>query len=169
MPFTQLSSSTSGIDFWYTRVDSLWVQRQKTGLAFGVLLTDVITVIISEQQIQHKQTGNQAAAKVWWRLRETFSFWTDRAFCSASGDPHYNTFDHKVHNFMGNCTYTLSKVCTVSESLPYFEVSTTNEHRGANTKVSYVKSVHVEVYDNRISLLKNKKVNVRKYLLKRHM
>ncbi|NXQ39069.1 ZAN protein, partial [Catharus fuscescens] len=80
--------------------------------------------------------------------------------CSASGDPHYNTFDHKVHNFMGNCTYTLSKVCTVSESLPYFEVSTTNEHRGANTKVSYVKSVHVEVYDNRISLLKNKKVNV---------
>ncbi|NWV38039.1 ZAN protein, partial [Grantiella picta] len=82
------------------------------------------------------------------------------ASCSASGDPHYNTFDHKVHNFMGNCTYTLSKVCTVSESLAYFEVSTTNEHRGANTKVSYVKSVHVEVYDNQISLLKNKKVNV---------
>uniref|UniRef100_A0A8C9NJM6 VWFD domain-containing protein n=1 Tax=Serinus canaria TaxID=9135 RepID=A0A8C9NJM6_SERCA len=70
----------------------------------------------------------------------------DRASCSASGDPHYNTFDHKVHNFMGNCTYTLSKVCTASESLPYFDVSTTNEHRGANTKVSYVKSVHVEVY-----------------------
>ncbi|NWR07181.1 ZAN protein, partial [Paradoxornis webbianus] len=82
------------------------------------------------------------------------------ASCSASGDPHYNTFDHKVHNFMGNCTYTLSKVCTASESLPYFDVSTTNEHRGANTKVSYVKSVHVEVYDNQISLLKNKKVNV---------
>ncbi|CAN8190691.1 unnamed protein product [Coccothraustes coccothraustes] len=83
-----------------------------------------------------------------------------RASCSASGDPHYNTFDHKVHNFMGNCTYTLSKVCTASESLPYFDVSTTNEHRGANTKVSYVKSVHVEVYDNQISLMKNKKVNV---------
>uniref|UniRef100_U3JXW5 Zonadhesin n=1 Tax=Ficedula albicollis TaxID=59894 RepID=U3JXW5_FICAL len=88
---------------------------------------------------------------------------SDRASCSASGDPHYNTFDHKVHNFMGNCTYTLSKVCTVSESLPYFDVSTTNEHRGANTKVSYVKSVHVEVYDNQISLLKNKKVNVNGY------
>uniref|UniRef100_A0A8C9NQR2 VWFD domain-containing protein n=1 Tax=Serinus canaria TaxID=9135 RepID=A0A8C9NQR2_SERCA len=80
------------------------------------------------------------------QLRGSFSFFTDRASCSASGDPHYNTFDHKVHNFMGNCTYTLSKVCTASESLPYFDVSTTNEHRGANTKVSYVKSVHVEVY-----------------------
>ncbi|NWV94096.1 ZAN protein, partial [Machaerirhynchus nigripectus] len=82
------------------------------------------------------------------------------ASCSASGDPHYNTFDHKVHNFMGNCTYTLSKVCNVSENLPNFDVSTTNEHRGANTRVSYVKSVHVEVYNTQISLLKNKKVNV---------
>ncbi|NXN19452.1 ZAN protein, partial [Indicator maculatus] len=83
-----------------------------------------------------------------------------RASCSASGDPHYNTFDHRVHNFMGNCTYTLSKVCNVSERIPYFDVSTTNEHRGANTRVSYVKSVQVEVYGNQISLLKNKKVNV---------
>ncbi|KAM9279244.1 IgGFc-binding protein [Morus bassanus] len=61
-----------------------------------------------------------------------------RASCSASGDPHYNTFDHRVHHFMGNCTYTLSKVCSVSERLPYFDVSTTNEHRRANNKVSYV-------------------------------
>ncbi|KAM6304983.1 IgGFc-binding protein [Aegotheles albertisi] len=66
----------------------------------------------------------------------------------------------RVHNFMGNCTYTLSKVCNVSERLPYFDVSTTNEHRGANTKVSYVKSVQVEVYGNQISLLKNRKVNL---------
>ncbi|NXY48780.1 ZAN protein, partial [Ceuthmochares aereus] len=88
------------------------------------------------------------------------SFFPDRASCSASGDPHYNTFDHKVHNFMGNCTYTLSKVCNISENLPYFDMSTTNEHRGGNTKVSYVKSVQVEVYGNQISLLKNKKLNV---------
>ncbi|KFV85021.1 Zonadhesin, partial [Struthio camelus australis] len=85
---------------------------------------------------------------------------SNRASCSASGDPHYNTFDHKVHNFMGNCSYTFSRLCNISQGLPYFHVSTTNEHRGGNTKVSYVKSVQVEVYGNQISLLKNKKVNV---------
>ncbi|KAH0624213.1 hypothetical protein JD844_007762 [Phrynosoma platyrhinos] len=84
-----------------------------------------------------------------------------RATCSASGDPHYTTFDGLVHHFMGNCTYTLSQVCTNSSSLPgTFHVSTTNEHRGSNTAVSYVKSVHVEVYGKRISLLKNWNVEV---------
>ncbi|XP_040423240.1 IgGFc-binding protein-like [Cygnus olor] len=77
----------------------------------------------------------------------------------------YNSIIHtpaklRIHHFMGNCTYTLSKVCNISQRIPYFDVSTTNEHRGANTKVSYVKSVQVEVYDNQISMLKNKKVNV---------
>nr|XP_014429313.2 IgGFc-binding protein-like [Pelodiscus sinensis] len=85
---------------------------------------------------------------------------TGRGTCSASGDPHYNTFDGRVHHFMGNCTYTLSKVCNASGGLPPFDVSTTNEHRGSNTKVSYVKSVNVDVYGTQISLLQNRKVNV---------
>ncbi|XP_030071544.1 IgGFc-binding protein [Microcaecilia unicolor] len=84
----------------------------------------------------------------------------DRGTCSASGDPHYNTFDNKVHHYMGNCTYTLSRLCNQSTHLPYFDVSTSNEHRGSNTKVSYVKSVHVFVYGNLITLLKSKKVHV---------
>ncbi|XP_029473208.1 IgGFc-binding protein-like [Rhinatrema bivittatum] len=83
-----------------------------------------------------------------------------RGTCSASGDPHYNTFDNRVHHYMGNCTYTLSRLCNQSTRLSFFDVSTSNEHRGSNTKVSYVKSVHVLVHNNLITLLKNKKVHV---------
>lgn len=140
-------------------------------LGFGTFLTDAITVI-SEQQLQSKMKWEQSKCRSLAEIQRALiclSFFLGRASCSASGDPHYITFDHRVHHFMGNCTYTLSKVCNVSERLPYFDVSTTNEHRGANTKVSYVKSVQVEIYGNHISLLKNKKVNVRKYLFKRHV
>ncbi|KAM4693724.1 zonadhesin-like [Discoglossus pictus] len=83
------------------------------------------------------------------------------AICSASGDPHYNTFDGAVHHYMGNCSYTLSKLCNVSyTNLSDFHVYTTNEYRGSNTKVSYVQSVHIEVYNNEFTLLKNKRLNV---------
>ncbi|XP_044147025.1 zonadhesin-like [Bufo gargarizans] len=86
---------------------------------------------------------------------------TAATICSASGDPHYNTFDGAVHHYMGNCSYTLTKLCDVSSiEFPYFHVYTTNEHRGGNTKVSYIQSVHVEVYNTNFTLLKNKKLNV---------
>ncbi|XP_067879876.1 zonadhesin, like [Heterodontus francisci] len=78
--------------------------------------------------------------------------------CSASGDPHYTTFDKLVHHFMGTCTYTLSKLCNTSSGLPYFSVETSNEHRGRNKQVSYVKAVHVEAYGHRITMMKNRRV-----------
>lgn len=68
------------------------------------------------------------------------------------GDPHYHTFDNKLHNFMGTCTYTLSKLCESNSSLPFFNVEAANEHRGGNTRVSYVRYVDVDVADQRIRL-----------------
>nr|XP_033779282.1 zonadhesin-like [Geotrypetes seraphini] len=83
---------------------------------------------------------------------------SNRSTCSVSGDPHYITFDRAIHHFMGTCTYTLCKVCNSSSVLPTFSVETTNEHRGGNRLVSYVKAVHVHVYGHRVTMLKNRKV-----------
>ncbi|KAI5085722.1 zonadhesin isoform X2, partial [Silurus meridionalis] len=80
--------------------------------------------------------------------------------CSVSGDPHYTSFDQKVHHFMGSCSYTLTKPCNETSWLPYFTVDTQNEHRGNNKKVSYVKSVIINVYGSKIILGKGRKVQV---------
>nr|XP_048720352.1 IgGFc-binding protein-like [Caretta caretta] len=82
------------------------------------------------------------------------------ATCSVHSDPHYYTFDKQSHTFMGNCTYTLSKLCDGNSTLPYFNVEAANEHRGGNMRVSYVQYVDVDVYDFRITLGKNRVVKV---------
>ncbi|KAK2913695.1 hypothetical protein Q8A67_002094 [Cirrhinus molitorella] len=83
-----------------------------------------------------------------------------KGICSVSGDPHYNTFDDKVHHFMGACSYTLTKPCNETSGLPYFSVETQNEHRGNNKKVSYVRSVIINVHDTTVILGKGRKVQV---------
>uniref|UniRef100_A0A3P9N5B4 VWFD domain-containing protein n=1 Tax=Poecilia reticulata TaxID=8081 RepID=A0A3P9N5B4_POERE len=80
--------------------------------------------------------------------------------CSVSGDPHYTTFDKETHNYMGACSYTLTKPCNESSGLPYFTVDTINEHRGSNKKVSYVRAVVVNVKDVTFILGKGRKVQV---------
>ncbi|KAM6949505.1 IgGFc-binding protein-like [Aplochiton taeniatus] len=77
----------------------------------------------------------------------------DSSICVAHGDPHYTTFDKRNYNFMGNCSYVMSKPCNTT-SLPYFEVHTDNENRFNNPRISYVKAVHVYVRGMKISLLK---------------
>ncbi|XP_043359545.1 LOW QUALITY PROTEIN: zonadhesin [Dermochelys coriacea] len=80
--------------------------------------------------------------------------------CVAAGDPHYTTFDGRLFHFMGTCSYTLTQTCNASAGLPGFSVEATNEHRGASTRVSYVRAVAVEVFGHRVALLKGRRVTV---------
>ncbi|XP_061446246.1 zonadhesin [Rhineura floridana] len=84
----------------------------------------------------------------------------DREICTISGDPHYTTYDGRLFHFMGTCTYLLSALCNATSGLPTFRIVATNEHRGGNKQVSYVKSVSVEVYGIQIVLLKGRRVTV---------
>lgn len=82
------------------------------------------------------------------------------ATCIASGDPHYLTFDGALHNFMGTCTYVLTRPCWSNIQENNFVVSVTNEIRDGNLEVSNVKAVHVQVFDLKISLFKGRRVVV---------
>ncbi|XP_059547948.1 zonadhesin [Myotis daubentonii] len=83
---------------------------------------------------------------------------TGTATCTASGDPHYLTFDGALHHFMGTCSYTLTQLCWPRSFDNYFVVSTTNEFQGGNAEVSHVTAVHIQVFKLRISLIKGYKV-----------
>ncbi|XP_040829636.1 zonadhesin [Ochotona curzoniae] len=78
--------------------------------------------------------------------------------CTVSGDPHYLTFDGALHHFMGTCNYVLAQPCRHKPREIAFVVSATNENRGGNMEVSYVRAVHLRVFDLKISLVKGRKV-----------
>lgn len=82
------------------------------------------------------------------------------ATCSASGDPHYLTFDGALHNFMGTCAYVLVRPCVASSRENNFLVTTTNEIRDGNLELSYIKSVNVQIFNLKISLIKGRRVVV---------
>lgn len=94
-------------------------------------------------------------------VSDAISSTSGAATCSVSGDPHYLTFDGALHLFMGTCTYILTRPCQSRSLENYFVVSTTNEFRGGNLEASYVRAVHVQVFNLRISLIKGHKVMVR--------
>ncbi|KAL7835924.1 hypothetical protein SRHO_G00282710 [Serrasalmus rhombeus] len=73
----------------------------------------------------------------------------ESATCWAVGDPHYRTFDGKLFDFQGSCTYTMATTTKIEHGLVPFTILAKNNHRGSN-KVAYVRTVSVTVYNQTV-------------------
>uniref|UniRef100_K7FN87 VWFD domain-containing protein n=1 Tax=Pelodiscus sinensis TaxID=13735 RepID=K7FN87_PELSI len=77
------------------------------------------------------------------------------ATCSASGHPHYLSFDGVPFDFQGTCTYILAKTCTDSSNLTPFTIRIEKESWGSGN-VSVAKQVSIQVYGITLTLLQNR-------------
>uniref|UniRef100_A0A3P9H1N3 Fc fragment of IgG binding protein n=1 Tax=Oryzias latipes TaxID=8090 RepID=A0A3P9H1N3_ORYLA len=73
------------------------------------------------------------------------------ATCTASGDPHYRTFDGRRFNFQGTCVYQLAGLCSQHPGLVPFNVTVENENRGSKA-VSFTKTVTFSIYGSTLTI-----------------
>ncbi|CAK8674588.1 unnamed protein product [Clavelina lepadiformis] len=72
--------------------------------------------------------------------------------CIAWGDPHYMTFDGSgLFDFMGICEYYMARTHRIPDADPsWFSIKASNEHRGSNTRVSYLRKITVGFFGGEV-------------------
>ena len=77
--------------------------------------------------------------------------------CSASGDPHYKTFDGQLIHFQGICTYRLAEAWHGDCGMV---VNVKNIRSNRNPKVSLTKTVYVVIGSDTITIDRGRKIMV---------
>ena len=77
--------------------------------------------------------------------------------CSASGDPHYTTFDKLKIHFQGICTYRLMEAWHGDCGMI---VNVKNVQSAQNPKVAYTRTVYVMIGNDTITIGQGRKVTV---------